>query len=117
MNLGNRPTDMASRAIRVVEYTMKLELPAAKWQRVEWSIEAAIEAAASGDLEKLRWAMDDLALASPVRVIRPDGSQVTRVDQKVFERANVLIHSLQSMQPAAGGEAADEGRDEGNGGR
>ena len=117
MSLANRPADMASSAIRVVEYTMKLELSAPKWQRVEGTIEAAIEAAAAGDLEKLRRAMDDLALASPVRVIRPDGSQPTRADARIYERANVLIHYLEAMRPAGTGQAAVEERDEGNGGR
>lgn len=117
MSLANRPAEMASSAIRVVEYTMKLELSAPKWQRVEGTIEAAIEAAAAGDLEKLRRAMDDLALASPVRVIRPDGSQPTRADARIYERANVLIHYLEAMRPADAGQAAGEARDEGNDGR
>ncbi len=116
MSLANRPADMASSAIRVVEYTMKLELSAPKWERVEGTIEAAIEAAAAGDLERLRWAMDDLALASPVRVIRPDGSQATRADARIYERANVLIHYLEAMRPPAD-QAAGEARGEGNGGR
>src|ERR1700760_3324495 len=99
---------MAASAIRVVEYVKRLKLPAAKWERVGRPIEAAIEAAAAGDLEKLRWAMDELALASPVRVIKPDGSLATRADERIFERANVLIDSLQSMRRAAADESAGD---------
>jgi hypothetical protein len=99
MSLANGSAGVPSGAIRVVEYTMRLELPPARWERVAEIIEAAIEATEAGDLEKLRLALEDLAQASPLRVIRPDGWSLTRADRKVYERANVLIHALQSMRP------------------
>jgi hypothetical protein len=91
--------DLSAGALRIVQYILKLQLTRVKWNQVAEHIEAAIEAAAAGDLEGLRRATNDLMLASPVRIIKPDGATTEPADQKIFERANVLIHELQSMRP------------------
>lgn len=94
-------TATCSDAIRVVGYTMRLRLPPRGWERVAGLIETAIDAATAGDLGLLRQVTDELATFAPPRVIKPDGSEAVRADQKVFERANALIHALQSVQDAA----------------
>ena len=92
--------DLRSSTIAVVQYILKLELPQARWERAAEIIEAAIAAAAADDLEGVRQAAGELMLVSPVRIIKGDGAPRESADQKVFERANVLIDTLQSMQPA-----------------
>jgi hypothetical protein len=104
---GLTGADTLANAIRTVEYTMQLQLPADRWELVAGIIEAAINAAVAGDLEALRKATDELLRALPARVIRADGSQSAAADPKVFERANELVHVLQSMQPATAEEDSD----------
>jgi hypothetical protein len=48
-------------------------------------------------------------MSGPYRVIKPDGSVAVRADQKIFERANSLIHALQAVQAAV---PRETGRDE-----
>jgi hypothetical protein len=93
----------------LVGYTLRLQLTQAGWERVAEIIEAAIDAAAAGDLDGLRKATEALVLTSPARVIKPDGSPTASAGPELFERANVLIHALQSMQPASGEGAAQDG--------
>jgi hypothetical protein len=92
-------TDVITNTSKVVEYILRLELTSARWSRVAGIIEAAIAAAQAGDLEGVQNARHELVLTSPARVIKPDGSPTTVVGQQIIERANVLIHTLQSMQP------------------
>jgi hypothetical protein len=96
--------------MRVVEYVWRLELTQARWDRVAGIIETAIGATAARDPDGLRRAAEQLMLASPVRVIKPDGSPTASASPELLERTNVLIHSLQSMQPASG-EGATQGSD------
>jgi hypothetical protein len=92
--------DPRSSTLAVVAYILKLKLPHATWERVSEIIEAAITAADAGDLESLRETAGELMLVSPVRIIKGDGLPNEPAEQKVFERANVLITTLQSMRPA-----------------
>jgi DNA-binding SARP family transcriptional activator len=101
--------DLRSSTLAVVQYTLRLKLPQAAWERVCEIIETAITATAAGDLESLRKAGGELMLVSPVRIIKGDGPPSEPADQKVFERANVLIDSLQSMRPASAEDA--DGKD------
>jgi hypothetical protein len=104
--------DLRSSTLAVVQYIQQLRLPQATWERVAEIIEAAIAAAAAGDTESLRKAAGELMLVSPVRIIKGDGPPNEPAGQRVFERANVLITALQSMQPAsAEGTDSTEGKE------
>ncbi len=103
MTTGSRDpdaaTDLRASTLKIVAYILKLNLPQARWERVAEIIEAATEAAAADDLEGVRKAAGELMLVSPVRVIKGDGPATEPAGQKIFERANVLIDTLQSMRP------------------
>ena len=100
-NHARDAADLRSSTLAVVQYTLRLKLQKATWERVAEIIETAIAATAAGDLESLRTAGGELMLVSPVRIIKGDGPPSESADQRIFERANVLIDSLQSMQPVA----------------
>lgn len=101
--------DLLVSTVRVVRYMLKLKLPPARWERVASIFEAAIDAAAANDLEGVRKAADALVLVSPVRIIKGDGPPAVPADQKISERANVLIFTLQSMRPESPASAQDKG--------
>lgn len=102
--------ELRSNTIKVVQYILRLRLSRARWDRVTEIIEAATAAAAADDLQGLRKATDELMLVSPVRVIKGDAVPAEPARQKIFERVNVLIDTLQSMQPASTDDADGEGR-------
>jgi CATRA-Associated Small Protein len=100
--------ELRASTLRAVHYLLKLKLPQARWERVAQILETAIGAAAAGELARVRQATDDLMFVSPTRIVKADGLPAEPADQKIFERANVLIYALQSMQPAP-----DEDKDSG----
>ena len=100
-NHARDAADLRSSTLAVVQYTLRLKLPQASWERVAKIIETAITAIAAQDLAGLRIAGGELMLVSPVRIIKADGPPSEPADQRIFERANVLIDSLQSMRPAS----------------
>ncbi len=102
--------DLRASTLRVVQYVLKLKLPRAGWERVAEAITAAAAAAVADDLEGLRRAADELMLVSPVRIIKGDAGPAEPADQKIFERANVLIVALQPMRPAATQDTDGKGR-------
>jgi hypothetical protein len=97
---GHDPAEgLRASTLALVQYVLRLELPAARWEQVAGILATATEAARARDLDGIRKAQDDLMLVSPVRIIKGDGLATSPADQKIFERANVLIEALQSMRP------------------
>ncbi|HEX4831635.1 MAG TPA: CATRA system-associated protein [Trebonia sp.] len=86
--------------IMLVRYVRELELPPARWQRIAGIIEDAIDAAAAGDLAALRASAGALVLDGPTRIHKGDGQATGPAGPRIFERANFLIHALQSMSLA-----------------
>lgn len=105
----NGAAAVAAAAIGAVEDTLSLQLTPERWEQVAELIEAAAAATAAGDLRRLRQVTAELRMSGPYRVIKPDGSVAVRADQKIFERANSLIHALQAVQAAV---PRETGRDE-----
>lgn len=98
----NTAAAIAANISTTIRYILKLETTSTRWARIAEIIETAIEAASATDLEKLRRAGNELVRNTPVRVIKPDGSQpeTEKASSHLQERANVLIHTVQSMQAA-----------------
>jgi hypothetical protein len=97
---ADQASGVVASGFRVVEYTLRLELAPAAWDRVAEIIEAAIVAGTIGDLEGVQTATAELVGVSPVRVIKPDGSPTVKAGPEIIERANVLTHILESMRSA-----------------
>jgi phosphate uptake regulator len=102
--------DLRASALATVQYVVKLKLPPARWDRVAEIIEAALAALADDDGERLRQATGELMLITPVRIVKGDDKPINSADQKIFERANVLIGKLQPMRPPSSGESGGKGR-------
>jgi hypothetical protein len=102
--------ELRASTIAAVRYVVKLKLPRARWELVAEIIKAAVAPAAAGNWERLRQATGELMLISPVRILKGDEQPIESADQRIFERTNVLIDSLQSMRPAAPDETDGTGR-------
>jgi hypothetical protein len=101
----NAAADIAANIHSTVQYVLRLKATPAQWARIAEVIETAINAAATGDLKKLRQAWNDLVRNTPMRVKIPDGSEsdkAAKASAGLEERANVLIHKMESMQAASG---------------
>lgn len=102
--------DLQASALATVQYVVKLKLPPARWDRVAEIIEAALAAIADDDGERLRQAAGELMLITPVRIVKGDDKPIKTADQRISERANVLIGKLQPMRPPSPGKSDGKGR-------
>jgi CATRA-associated small protein len=102
--------DLKASVLAAVQYVVKLKLPPAQWDRVAEIIEAALAAIADDDGERLRQAAGELMLITPVRIVKGDDKPINSADQRIFERANVLIKKLEPMRPDSSGKSDGKGR-------
>jgi hypothetical protein len=93
---GSNEQGIRPAAIQVLEYILRLELSPARWEQLAAIIDIAIDAEAAGDLAGLRAATVELELAGPVRVVRIGAAEAGPPPPKVRERANILVHKLES---------------------
>jgi hypothetical protein len=106
--------DTLAQARRAIEYIVRLELAPDRWARITLTLQAAADAATAGDLAALAAATEELMLAGPVRIIKPDGSDHVPAGPPVHERANRALDALSAMQAVS---ARDRGEGQDKDGR
>jgi hypothetical protein len=104
--------DLIADLVSVLHEVETWELPQARWEPVRALVEAVDDALRSGDLERVRAAVVDLALAGPVRITRIGEVPVAPVPPQLRERTNRLVHALQAIVPHSRrpGASAGEGQ-------
>lgn len=87
-------------ALETLGDVLMWQLAPARWEAVQTAI-AAVEAAhAAGDAIALRRATVELELLAPIRITRIGDEPTVPAPERIRERTNQLIHSLEAASAA-----------------
>jgi hypothetical protein len=86
--------EIRASAVAVLRHILRWELTEVRWNQVTETIDIAIAADASGDMDALQEATIQLEAAGPVRVTRIGATPQVPPPPPVRERVNNLIHAL-----------------------
>lgn len=92
--------DAREDALDVLQDALVWRLTGGRWRAVEQALEAIAGALAAGDSTVFRAAVCDLELAGPVRAVRVEDASTLPAPQRVRERINELVHTLDGSRRA-----------------
>ncbi|MFC5824737.1 CATRA system-associated protein [Nonomuraea insulae] len=87
-------TEIISDARAVLRDMLEWKLTPARWEQLSETIDIAVTAEKSGDLEALQRVTIELELAGPVRVTRLGARPTVAAPPRVRERVNLLVYEL-----------------------
>lgn len=92
--------DVREDALDVLQDVLVWRLTGSRWRAVEQALEMMAGALTVGDSAVFRAAIYDLELAGPVRAVRVEDASTLPVPQRVWERINELVHTLDGSRRA-----------------
>lgn len=87
-------------ALEALGDVLMWQLAPARWETVRTAIEAVEVAHAAGDAAALRRATIELELLAPIRITRIGSEPTVAAPERIRERTNQLIHSLEAASSA-----------------